>query len=434
VSAQRLEGLAAGEEPRTFPTSLPLVQEKVFATHADGLRIVLAYDCLFPWTVGGAERWYRALAEELVACGHHVTYLTRRQWTDDVPDIAGVDVVAVSASEDLYDDVGTRRLGPTLRYGLGVLGYLSRNRHRHDLVHTANFPFWSVLAARAALAGTGIPLVVDWHEVWSLRFWRSYVGLSKGTLGFVVQRLCIASSTFPVVTSDHNAARYMAAGGAAPDVLPGYFPDQKADAEIGARVTVPQHPPYVLFAGRHIADKGIDLIPDLAAELRRRAPELSLVVAGDGPQRAKVEAAIAHASLSSCVRFTGFVDDDEFQQLMAAATGIVVPSRREGYGMVVAEAAALGVPAVVAGFEENLAVAHIEEGVNGFVSAPDAASMAASIVKVLAAGQPLRASTFEWFDVMSKSATMSHSLRHVVGLHLRAAGAQRSPASRSDAA
>ncbi len=41
---------------------------------------MLVYDCLFPYTVGGAERWYRDLAERLCADGHEVTYLTLRQW------------------------------------------------------------------------------------------------------------------------------------------------------------------------------------------------------------------------------------------------------------------------------------------------------------------------------------------------------------------
>ena len=44
------------------------------------MRICVVYDCLFPYTVGGAERWYRNLAERLAAEGHEVTYLTLRQW------------------------------------------------------------------------------------------------------------------------------------------------------------------------------------------------------------------------------------------------------------------------------------------------------------------------------------------------------------------
>ena len=70
------------------------------------MRICVIYDCLFPWTIGGAERWYRNLAEAFVAEGHEVTYLTRKQWDDDdPPEIPGVRVIAVSGG------------GPALRRG-----------------------------------------------------------------------------------------------------------------------------------------------------------------------------------------------------------------------------------------------------------------------------------------------------------------------------
>ena len=72
------------------------------------MRICLVYDCLFSWTVGGAERWYRNLAERLAADGHDVTYLTLRQWDRDVDaSYGGVRVVAVGPRMALY--AGGRR-------------------------------------------------------------------------------------------------------------------------------------------------------------------------------------------------------------------------------------------------------------------------------------------------------------------------------------
>ena len=64
------------------------------------VRICLVYDCLFPWTVGGAERWYRNLGERLAADGHAITYVTLRQWELEAPPrIPGVRVVAVVQGE-----------------------------------------------------------------------------------------------------------------------------------------------------------------------------------------------------------------------------------------------------------------------------------------------------------------------------------------------
>src|SRR5271170_64562 len=153
------------------------------------MRICVIYDCLFPFTVGGAERWYRNLAERLAADGHEVTYLTLRQWDRGAPpEIAGpVQVVAVGPRMELYTDGGRRRILPPLVFGLGVLWHLLRHGRRYDVVHTASFPYFSLLAAGALRRWGGYSLVVDWHEVWTRQYWREYLGAAAGALGWAVQ-------------------------------------------------------------------------------------------------------------------------------------------------------------------------------------------------------------------------------------------------------
>ena len=74
------------------------------------MRVCLVYDCLYPHTVGGAERWYRNLGERLAADGHEVTYLTLRQWDRGAdPGVDGVDVRAVGPRMGLYARPGRRR-------------------------------------------------------------------------------------------------------------------------------------------------------------------------------------------------------------------------------------------------------------------------------------------------------------------------------------
>jgi glycosyltransferase involved in cell wall biosynthesis len=116
------------------------------------MRICLVYDCLYPHTVGGAERWYRNLAERLVADGHEVTYLTLRQWKRG--ERAEIDprvrVVTAGPHMALYTADGRRRIVPPLIFGLGVLAHLLRHGRRYDVVHTCAFPYFSLLAAAAA--------------------------------------------------------------------------------------------------------------------------------------------------------------------------------------------------------------------------------------------------------------------------------------------
>ena len=99
---------------------------------------------------------------------------------------------------------------------------------------------------------------------------------------------------------------------------------------------------------------------------------------------------------------------------MARALCLVLPSRREGYGLVVVEAAACGTPSVVVAGPDNAAVERVSEGVNGFV-APTASAedLAAAILRVQAAGPALRASTAAWFAANAHRLSLAGSLETV---------------------
>ena len=155
------------------------------------MRICLVYDCLFPHTVGGAERWYANVAKRLVEDGHEVSYLTLRQWEGDDPGIEGVRVISAGPGLALYTDSGRRRIIPPLRFGLGVFMHLLLHGRRYDVVHTASFPYFSLLAAAAVRPLHRFRLVVDWHEVWTKAYWREYLGRSAGSVGWLVQKLCL---------------------------------------------------------------------------------------------------------------------------------------------------------------------------------------------------------------------------------------------------
>ena len=95
------------------------------------------------------------------------------------------------AAHGLYAAEGRRRILPPLVFGLGVLLHLLRPRNRYDVVHTASFPYFSLLAAAVARRPRGFRLVVDWHEVWSREYWSGYLGAVGGRIGHLVQALCL---------------------------------------------------------------------------------------------------------------------------------------------------------------------------------------------------------------------------------------------------
>ncbi|HWX87110.1 MAG TPA: glycosyltransferase, partial [Solirubrobacteraceae bacterium] len=176
------------------------------------MRICLIYDCLFPYTVGGAERWYRNLAERLVADGHEVTYLTLRQWErgEQLDLDPRIRVVTAGPRMDLYTEgspPARRRILPPLVFGAGVLWHLLRHGRRYDVVHTCAFPYFSLLAAALARPLARYGLVADWFEVWSRDYWRSYLGGLGGRAGEFVQRLCALVPQRAFCFSQLHAAR-----------------------------------------------------------------------------------------------------------------------------------------------------------------------------------------------------------------------------------
>jgi glycosyltransferase involved in cell wall biosynthesis len=377
------------------------------------LRICIVYDCLFPWTVGGAERWYRNLAERLAADGHEVTYITLRQWDRGAePDLPGVEVRAVGPRMALYDD-GRRRILPPLVFGVGVLLHLLRSGRRYDVVHTASFPYFSLLAAGLLRRLQGFGLVVDWHEVWSRSYWREYLGQVGGAIGYAVQLLCVRVAQRAFCFSRLHRDRLHAEGlrGEA-TVLEGEYAGDLTPPEPNRADDI------AVFAGRHIPEKRAPAVVPAVGRARRRLPNLRGRVFGDGPEREAVLAAIAREGLQGVVEAPGFVDATEVDVALRNALCMVLPSRREGYGLIVVEASARGTPSIVVREEDNAAVELVDDGVNGVIASsasPD--DLADAIVRVHEAGDALRRSTCDWFARNARRLSLEASLEHVVAVY-----------------
>jgi glycosyltransferase involved in cell wall biosynthesis len=374
------------------------------------VRVCIVYDCLYPFTIGGAERWYRNLAERLASSGHEVTFLTRRQWgRGEDPGVPGVRVIAVSPRMELYAG-GRRRILPPVLFGLGVLRHLLRHGKGYDVVHTASFPYFSLLAAGAAQSRGRFRLLVDWHEVWTREYWREYLGRLGGAAGWRIQRACLRVPQRAFCFSRLHEHRLREQG------LQGELMRLEGQYAGPSPPSVPlPRQAVVVFAGRHTPEKRVPALVPALARARKQVPGLRGEIYGNGPERAKVLKAIADLELGGSVSAPGFVDAEVLESALASALTFVLPSQREGYGLVVIESSAQGVPSVVVDGPDNAATELVEEGVNGEVAASaDADDLAAAIVRVHAAGAELRQSTLDWFRRNATRLSLDSSLQLVV--------------------
>jgi glycogen(starch) synthase len=135
--------------------------------------------------------------------------------------------------------------------------------------------------------------------------------------------------------------------------------------------------PAVLCLGQLAVHKGFDLVLHAFVSLRNRFPRARVVVAGDGPARGDLE------RLGDAVEFIGAVPPAAVPALMNAASLVVVPSRRETFGLVALEAAVMARPVVatrVGGLPEV-----VVDGETGLlVAAEDSAALAVAMGSLLA--------------------------------------------------
>jgi glycosyltransferase involved in cell wall biosynthesis len=384
------------------------------------MRVCLIYDCLFPYTVGGAERWYRNLAERLVAEGHEVTYLTLRQWERGARlDLdPRVRVVTAGPRMALYTNPpapGRRRILPPLVFGAGVLWHLLRHGRRYDVVHTCAFPYFSLLAAALVRPLARYGLVVDWFEVWSRDYWRGYLGGVGGRIGELVQRLCALVPQRAFCFSQLHAKRLREQGlRGTITVLRGLYAGSTEPA------TPREADPLVLFAGRLIPEKRVTVGVAAVASAARRIEGLQGVFYGDGPEREALQAAISEHGAGSFISTPGFADGELVDADMRRALCVLLPSEREGYGMVVVEASAHATPAVVVAAPDNAAVELVEDGVNGVIAhSVDPEAIAAAIVRVHDAGMEMRESTAHWFAKNARDLSLESSLKIVLESYSR---------------
>jgi len=316
--------------------------------------------------LGGAELSMLMLARSLDPERWRVLLLL-----DDDP---GAEPVArLAAAEGL----AVRRVPPTPQ-GLGgawrarrLLSLLRRERpalfHAHlSWPVAAKWPLAAAVAARVPSVAT-VQLIPEFHldrstdlqlRLLSRRVGR-YIAVSRAVAEELTGRFRWPATKISVVYNAVELDRFGAEG------------SPSLRAEIGG-----QGRPLLLTPARLEPQKGLPVLLRAAA----RVPDAAFALAGEGPERAGLEALAAELGIADRVNFLGHRSD--VPELLAACDAFVLPSLYEGSSLAVLEAMAARRPAIssaIAGTDEL-----IEDGVDGLLVSPgDADALAVAIRRLL---------------------------------------------------
>jgi len=344
---------------------------------AAGLRIGLVYDALYPYVAGGAEKRYHELATRL-AERHEVHYLTWRFWDGPAEVVQdGIILHGVGPPPSLYGADGKRTVREAVAFSARLLPVLLRQRW--DVIDCSATPYLPLYATWLGSRLTRTPLVATWHEFWG-EHWHDYLP-RRPMVARVARALESASRRLGDVTVPVSefTARRMGRSLEDRGQIVGNGVDLgaiRATRRAGRRVDV-------VFVGRLIDEKRVDLLLEAVRALAGRFPDLRTTVIGDGPERAALEGRAVRLGIADRVTFSGRIEGSRVYAAMKAASVLVMPSVREGFGITVAEAQACGTVPVVVRSPMSAASALVRDGVDGLVCDPTTASLAEALTRLL---------------------------------------------------
>jgi len=317
---------------------------------------------------GGSETFVDRVGTRLAAMGHRVTVFTAR-YPGSLPDevVEGCRYVRRGGRNSVYAQAAR---------------YLLTHRDVDVVVDIQNgVPFWSPVWSRR-------PVVAVVHHVHREQ-WPEVFGPAKARFGWWLEswlapRLYARERYLTV--SEATAAELTGLGIPAARITVAYSGNDLPDPRLTAGIPRTAYPSLVVL-GRVVPHKRVELAVDTVAALRPRHPGLRLTVVGTGYWEEQVRRHAERLGVADAVDFAGFVDEATKHRLLAAAWVALLPSVKEGWGLVVVEAAAQGTPTVAfasaGGTQES-----VIDGVTGLLVDDEAGFVSA--VERLLSSAPLR--------------------------------------------
>ena len=328
--------------------------------------------------VGGVETHVRELAERCVAAGDEVTVLTHQ-----VPGPAGG-----APGREWAGGVRVLRFPLTVRarrypVSLGLFRYVREHAAEFDLIHAHNYHNLTGLAA----LGHGRPFVFTPHYHGTGHTWlASVLHHLYRPAGARLFRAAGAVICVSAAERDLVAGRFPAAAGKTVVIPNGIGAVPPGPPKPAARQAGEVPGPVVVTVGRLERYKNVDLVIRAFQDLPDPA---TLLIVGDGPDRARLERYSRAGPARWPVRFTSRVPGQVLGQLLAQASVIVSASDHEAFGLTVAEGLASGARVVASAIPAHESLAAMAgPGSSVILADPrDTRQFSGSIAAALAAGR-----------------------------------------------
>ena len=324
------------------------------------MKIAYVYDAVYPYVKGGAEKRIYEISKRLVKKGHDVHLFGMKYWNDgDIIIKNGVYLHGVCEPKELYVD-GRRSIKEAIFFARKLL--IPLTKEDFDVVDCQAFPYFPCFSAKICSSLKRTPLVITWHEVWN-DYWYDYLG-KKGIFGKVVERMT-THLTDKMIAVSERTKRDLEMIEVRKEIK---VIQNGIDFGKIKMIEASNEETDVVFAGRLIKEKNVNILIEALNIIKKEVPDVKCIIIGDGPEKRRLEKMAYDLGLEGNIEFKGFLaDHNEVISYMKSSKVFVLPSTREGFGIVALEANACGLPVVTVNHKMNAACDFINNNGNGFI-------------------------------------------------------------------
>lgn len=338
-------------------------------------KIAYVTDSVYPYNKGGKEKRLYEISQRLAQNGHDVHIYTMHWWptSEKVITENGVTLHALCKYYPMY--AGDRR---SIKEGLLFsLACLKLIREPLDIVDVDHMPFFPVFTTRIVCFLKRKKMYGTWHEALSTKEWTAYMGIG-GYIAAIIESLSIrlpykitaaSTHTRELLAANHHRTKRVTT------VASGI------NTEVIAKVAPAKSPCDVLYVGRLVKDKNVDVLVRAFAKVAKNNKKARCVIIGHGIEKENIARLISREKINKQISLMDpLVEDTDVYAYMKKAKVFVLPSSREGFGIVALEALACGTPVITSDAPSNAARLLIKDGQTGSVTAitPDALSQTIS--------------------------------------------------------
>jgi glycosyltransferase involved in cell wall biosynthesis len=312
------------------------------------MKIGFISDTIYPYFKGGLEMLRHAEITELAKS--HEVYSFSMRFDGMAPEFRtdGINYVTFGETrQDRFYRHGRRSIRNALKYAFLLPFYLFR--YDLDVVQVNAFPYLHLPIVRFYCSMKGCKMIVAEYEVWTEQYWRDYLG----PLGFLATPVNVfekwslrLGDYFTACSSD--TCEKMVSEHIQRDEITIIYPVIE-DAVIAAgKRPGNKRKKQMIFAGRLIKEKRLDLWIETFAKARKSVKDLKGLIIGEGPESGEIASMIKRKGLSSSVKLRPFFKEKkELYKEIASSSVLLNMSEREGLSIISLEGIALGTPVVL---------------------------------------------------------------------------------------